>query len=169
MISQDSKNGLHNPWVLGVIALIVVVLGVNGGYIWYAMNHRSALVDRDYSTKSRKSDAAAMNDIQAHHALAWQITIKQPKIIAMNSPAAYEISVTDREGLPVSGVLEVEAYRAADAGKDFATAFTEVSAGNYRGAISFPLKGYWELRIRVKRGEDVFEVGTKKFAVAPGS
>ena len=169
MISQDSKKGLHNPWFLAVIGLIVVVLAVNGAFIWYAMHNRSALVDRDYSTKNRKSDAAEMNDIQAHRKLGWQTSIKQPKAIAINAPVAYEISVTDREGLPVSGTLEVEAYRAADASKDFTTPFTEGSAGNYSGAISFPLKGYWELRIRIKRGDDVFEVETSKFSVAADS
>lgn len=166
MISQDNEKGLHNPWFLGAIALIVVVLGVNGIFIWHAMHNSSTLVDRDYSTKSRKSDTEAMNDIEVRNMLAWKTTIKQPKAIVMNSPAAYEISIADREGMPVSGTMEVEAYRAADASRDFTTAFAEMSAGNYRGAISFPLKGYWELRIRIKRGADVFEAGTGRFMVA---
>lgn len=169
MISQDSKKGLHNPWFLGVIGLIVVVLCVNGTLIWYAVHHRSALVDRDYNTRNRKSDAAAMSDIQVRRALGWQVGIKQPGAIAIDAPATYEISVTDRDGQPVSGVLEVEAYRAADASRDFTTAFTETSAGSYRGAISFPLKGYWELRIRIRRGDDLFETITERFSVAAGS
>lgn len=169
MISQHSKSGLRNPWFLGMLAAIVVVLGVNGVFIWFAMHNRSSLVDREYSTRDRKSDAAVLNDLRAHKALAWKITIKQPKVITLNSPAAYEISVADREGMPVSGAMVVEAYRPSDAGKDFATAFKEVSPGNYQGYISFPLKGYWELRIRTKRGEDVFEVNTDRFSVAlPG-
>ena len=74
--------------------------------------------------------------------------------------------MVDREGVPVNGTMEVEAYRASDESKDFSTAFREVSPGNYQGYISFPLKGYWELHIRVKRGEDIFEVGTNKIMVA---
>jgi len=72
----------------------------------------------------------------------------------------------DRDGAPVSGSVEVAAYRSADESKDFSTAFREVSPGNYQGYISFPLKGSWELRIRVKRGNETFEVGTDKFTVA---
>jgi len=166
MISQGNKSGLHNPWFLGMLVAIIVVLGVNGAFIWFAMHNRSSLVDREYSTRDRKSDAAVLGDLQSHKALAWKITIKQPKDITMNSPAAYEISVADRGGEPVSGALEVGAYRPSDAGKDFATAFKEVSPGNYQGYISFPLKGYWELRIRIKREEDVFEVNTGRFSVA---
>ena len=166
MISQGNKSGLHNPWFLGMLVAIIVVLGVNGAFIWFAMHNRSSLVDREYSTRDRKSDAAVLGDLQSHKALAWKITIKQPKDITMNSPAAYEISVADRGGEPVSGALEVGAYRPSDAGKDFATAFKEVSPGNYQGYISFPLKGYWELRIRIKREEDVFEANTGRFSVA---
>jgi len=166
MISQDNKSGLRNPWFLGMLVAIIVVLGVNGVFIWFAMHNRSSLVDREYSTRNRKSDAAVLGDLQSHKALAWKITIKQPRDITMNSPAAYEISVADRGGEPVSGALEVGAYRPSDAGKDFATAFKEVTPGNYQGYISFPLKGYWELRIRIKREEDVFEANTGRFSVA---
>jgi len=166
MISQDNKSGLRNPWFLGMLAAIIMVLGVNGAFIWLAMHKRSSLVDREYSTRDRKSDAAVLGDLRSHKALAWRVTIKQPRGITMNSPATYEISVADREGEPVSGAMEVEAYRPSDAGKDFATAFKEVLPGNYQGYINFPLKGYWELRIRIKRGEDVFEVNTDRFPVA---
>lgn len=167
MISQESKKAFRNPWALGMIGLILLVLGVNGTFIWYSMHNRSSLVDHEYSTKDRKSDTAELKEIEAHRALAWKTTIKQPDAIVMNSPASYEISVVDRNGVPVSGAMEVEAYRAADASKDFTTAFKEVSPGNYQGNITFPLKGFWELRIRVKRGEDVFGVDTKRFPVAP--
>lgn len=166
MISQENKKGLRNPWLLGMIGLIILVLGVNGTFIWLATHNRSTLVDRDYSTKDRKSNDAVVSDLQEQKALAWKTSIRQPKSLVIGSPAGYEISVVDREGVPVNGTMEVEAYRAADESKDFTTAFREVSPGNYQGYISFPLKGYWELRIRVKRGKDVFEAGTDKFMVA---
>lgn len=166
MISQENKNGLRNPWLLGMIGAIALVLGVNSIFIWFATHNRSTLVDRDYSTRDRKNNTAVVSDLQEQKALAWKATIKQPKPIVMGSPAGYEVSVVDREGVPVDGTMEVEAYRASDESKDFSTAFREVSPGNYQGYISFPLKGYWELRVRVKRGKDIFEAGTGKFMVA---
>lgn len=166
MISQENKKGLRNPWLLGMIGLIILVLGVNGAFIWLATHNRSTLVDMDYNTKDRKSNDAVVSDLREQKALAWKTSIRQPKSLIMGSPAGYEISVLDREGVPVSGTMEVEAYRASDEGKDFTTAFREVSPGNYQGYISFPFKGYWELHIRVKRGNDVFEAGTNKFMVA---
>lgn len=166
MISQKSKQGLRNPWLIGMLALIVLVLGVNTTFVWYATHNRSTLVDRDYDTGNRKSGAGLIAELQDRKALAWQTTIKQPKLIVVRTPTRFDVGVVDREGLPVSGVVEVAAYRAADDSKDFVTPFREVAPGNYQGAISFPLKGHWELRIRVKRGDEVYEVGTGGFMVA---
>jgi nitrogen fixation protein FixH len=84
----------------------------------------------------------------------------------MNDPTTYQIGVTDSEGKPVSGSMEVVAYRASDSDRDFSIPFTEVSTGNYQGAISFPLKGYWLLRIHVKRGSEQFDADTERFKVA---
>lgn len=166
MISQENKSGLRNPWSLGMIAAIVLVFVVNSAFVWYATHNRSTLVDKDYSTKDRKTNAAVISDLQDQKTLAWKATVRPPGSIVMGSPAAYEISMKDREGAPVKGAMEVEAYRASDESKDFSTPFQEVSPGNYQGFISFPLKGYWELRIRVKRGNEIFETGTNKFMVA---
>jgi nitrogen fixation protein FixH len=167
MISQSNKSGLRNPWVLGILALIAVVLGVNGTFIWFATKEdRSALVERDYKTKDRKSNEEVLSELREQHALAWQTEIKKPKAVVMGTPTAYEIGVTDREGKPVSGALEVLAYRAADASKDFTVPFKEVAPGRYQGYINFPLKGYWEMHIRIKRGDEQFGVNTDRFMVA---
>ena len=167
MLSQENKKGWRNPWFVGMMGVVVTALLVNSVLIWYALHRRSTLVDHEYSTRDRKSDTETIDDIQAQNALAWKITIKLPKMVVLATPAAYEIDVADRQGAPVSGEMEVVAYRASDADKDFAIPFREVSSGKYQGYISFPLKGYWELRIRVKRGKDVFETESNKFSVTP--
>lgn len=166
MISQNNKKSWRNPWFIGMIGVISTALLVNSALIWLSLHHRSALVERDYSTKNRKTDTETIKSIEAQNALAWKISVKQPKSVALATPAAYTIGVIDRQGAPVSGEMEVLAYRAADATKDFVAPFKETSPGNYQGYISFPLKGYWELRIRIKRGADIFEVGTDRFMVA---
>lgn len=170
MISQSNKSGLRNPWVLGMLGLIAVVLAVNITFIWFTMKEgRSELVERDYKTKDRKSNEAVLNELRTQQALSWQTEIKKPKSIVVGTPTAYEIGIKDRDGRPVSGELAVEAYRASDASKDFTTAFKEVAPGRYQGYINFPLKGYWELHIRIQRGEERFGVDTGKFMVAEPS
>lgn len=167
MISQSNKSGLRNPWVWGMLALIVVVVSVNSTFIWLASKDtRSALVDRDYKTKSRKSNEEMLSELKQQQALSWQTEIKRPDSIVMGKPVSYEISVKDRDGNPVSGNMEVQAYRASDVSKDFVTPFREVAPGRYQGYITFTLKGYWELHIHIVRGEDRFGVDTKRFMVA---
>ncbi len=166
MLSQKNKDGLRNPWFLGMLGVVATAVLVNSVLVWYALHGRSSLVDHEYSTKDRKSDTETLGDIQAHNALAWQVTVKPPKIVVLATPAAYEIDVADRQDMPVSGEMEVVAYRPSDAEKDFSVPFSEVASGKYQGYIDFPLKGYWELRIRVKRGNDMFETESSKFLVA---
>ncbi|MBU1425131.1 MAG: FixH family protein [Gammaproteobacteria bacterium] len=170
MISQSNKSGFRNPWVWGMLSLLTVVLSVNATFIWFAnKGTRSTLVDRDYKTKDRKSGEEVVSELKMQQALAWQTEIKKPKSIVTGTPTAYEIGIKDRVGKPVSGTLEVVAYRASDASKDFTTTFREVTPGVYQGYISFPLKGFWELHLRVTRGEDQFGVSTKRFMVAEPS
>jgi nitrogen fixation protein FixH len=166
MISQDHKSGLRNPWLLGMLGLIVLVLAVNATFIWFATHNQSSLIDREYKTKDRKTNTQLLSELGRQQALGWQTTINKPKLLTQDRPTMYEISVTDKDGKPVSGEMEVEAYRASDASKDFVTSFKEVAAGNYQGYISFPLKGYWELHIHLKRGNDEFAVDTERFMVA---
>jgi nitrogen fixation protein FixH len=167
MISQNSKSGLRNPWVWGMLAAIVVVLCVNATFIWFTMKEgRSTLVDRDYKTGDRKSGEELVSELRAQHMLSWQTEIKKPTSLVMGTPTSYEIGIKDRDGSPVSGKLEVVAYRPSSSSKDFTTPFKEVAPGRYQGYINFPLKGYWELHIRVQRGEEVFNANTDKFMVA---
>jgi nitrogen fixation protein FixH len=170
MLSQSNKSALRNPWVWGMLTLLIVVLAVNSTFIYFAnKNTRSTLVDRDYKTKDRKSDEELVSELKMQQALAWQTEIKKPESIVMGVPTFYEIAVKDREGNPVSGVMEVTAYRASDASKDFTTVFKEVAPGRYQGNVNYTLKGYWELHVFIQRGEEQFGVNTKRFMVAASS
>jgi len=166
MFSQKNKDAWRNPWFLGMVGVVVTAVLVNSVFIWYALHGRSTLVDYEYNSKDRKSDTETLGNIQAQKALAWKFTIKLPKTVVLDTPASYEIDVDDRLGAPVSGEMKVVAYRASDANKDFPIPFREISSGKYQGYISFPLKGYWELHMRVTRGKDVFDAESSKILVS---
>ena len=170
MISQNNKTGLRNPWVWGMLVLIMIVLAVNATFVWFATKGtRSTLVERDYETGNRTSNEEMLSELSAQKQLSWQTEIKKPDSVVMGTPAVYEIVVRDRAGNPVSANMDVTAYRASDASKDFTTSFKEVAPGRYQGYVNFPLKGYWELHIRLQRGEERFGVATDKFMVAAAS
>lgn len=165
MISQERKSGLRNPWLLGLLVLILLVLSVNASFIWFATHNQSTLVDREYKTKDRKTNTQMLSELGRQQALAWQTTINKPKELVQGKPILYQISVADKSGKPVGGQMEVEAYRASDASLDFVTPFSEVAAGKYQGYVTFPLKGYWELHLHLRRGADEFSVNTDRFKV----
>jgi nitrogen fixation protein FixH len=171
MISQNNKSGFRNPWVWGMLALLTVVLSVNATFIWFATKgtSRSTLVERDYDSGDRKSGEELVKELKEQHKLSWQTEIKKPASIVMGTPTFYEIGIKDRDGAPVSGKLEVVAYRPSNASKDFTIPFKEVAPGRYQGYVNFPLKGFWELHMRVVRGEEIFNVNTDKFMVAEPS
>jgi nitrogen fixation protein FixH len=166
VISQEQKSGRKNPWLLGILALVAIVLAVNAGLIWLASHNGSALVDREYKAKNRKTGTDFLSELGSKQALGWKATINRPARVIKDEPTRYELSIVDPDGRPVSGEVTVEAYRAADASKDFSTRFKEVSVGNYQEFITFPLKGYWELHVRVVRGGELFTVSTNRFMVA---
>ena len=165
LISQTHKSGFKNPWVLALLTLILVVLAVNATFIWLSTQNRSTLVDREYKAKNRKTSEEVVQELGGQHALGWKVTMNRPQRLVLGEPVLYEVSVIDRAGQPVRGEMIVEAYRASDASKDFETRFSEVSIGQYQGAITFPLKGYWELHLRITRGPDVFNVVTERIRI----
>lgn len=166
MISQSNKRGWRNPWLFGLLALVLSGIAVNVVFVLHSLDSsRSTLVDEEYNTRNHKTDAVFLKEIEAQSILAWKTTIKQPKFVSLNVPQPYEITVVDLKGVPVSGQMEVTAYRASDSAKDFKVVFKETSAGRYEGFMNFAIKGYWKLRIRVDRGRDVFVTEGEKFSV----
>ena len=51
-ISQDNPKALKNPWVIGWLLLVAVVLAVNIGFISLAFITNPGLVDKNYYEKA---------------------------------------------------------------------------------------------------------------------
>ena len=166
MISQSNKKGWRNPWLFGLLGLVLSGVVINVVFVIHSLDSsRSTLVDEEYNTRNHKTDAVFLKEIEAQSILAWKTTIKQPKFVPLNVPQPYEIAVVDLKGVPVSGQMEVTAYRASDAAKDFKVTFKETAPGHYQGFMNFALKGYWKLRIRLVRDKDVYATESEKFSV----
>lgn len=162
---SEKKVTWKNPWVFGAIGLVLVTVAVNVGLIWLTSQKGISFVDQEYNAKNRKSDTETLEYIQQQRAIGWQVSLKQPAEIHQNQPTAYQISVADKQGAPVAGVMRVMTYRAADASQDFWTDFKQTAPGEYDGEIVFPLKGFWELRVEVTRDNETFTTATDKLEV----
>lgn len=157
--SQSSKRAMRNPWVLGWMALVLVVLGVNTLFITTAVITSPGLVDKDYYEKGRYHEENLLKKREARNALGWQYNLQVAEKIPMNAGSPVRFSAVDRTGLPLrDAVIVVTAYRPSDASADFSATMVESMPGMYEANMQFPLKGIWDLILKVQSAEDELEV-----------
>ena len=164
-ISQHSKQALRNPWVLGWIGFVMIVLAVNVRFILLALSSNPGLVDKNYYDKGRDFERNVRKQISARESLGWEARLETPEHIVMAQPASLRFVVVDNRGLPLSDAdITITAYRPADAAADFLVPMRPVASGRYQADIIFPLKGTWDLIVKVKRGEDSYDL-TRRISV----
>ncbi len=157
-ISQDNPRAWRNPWVIGWVTLVAVVLLVNIVMISLAITTNPGLVSEDYYERGRDYEKNVTTKIAARHALAWSISADFPGSPVMNNNEKYRFTVVDKQGVPVSnGQVSASIYRPSDVNADFKVEMSEIVPGVYSGDINFPLKGRWEITISLKRGDDVYD------------
>lgn len=157
--SQDNKEAFRNPWVIGWIAAIVVVLGVNAAFIVTAIITNPGLVDANYYEKGRDHERNFQSKLEARNRLGWQMKLDIPTEIMAGKNTGYHFSVVDRAGLPITGaVATLIAYRPSDASADLELAMNEITPGIYSVKAALPLKGIWDLTARVQLNGDSLDL-----------
>lgn len=157
-ISQDNRSAMRNPWVLGWLALLVTVVGVNVAFIVTAFKTTPGLVDEAYYEKGRDHEQNFQKKLEARSRLGWDIRLNPPETITLGKPARYTINVADRIGMPLrDATVMLHAYRPSDAAADMQTTMDKIADGIYQNTLAFPLKGVWDLKVTVSRGEDELE------------
>ena len=157
-ISQDNPRAWRNPWVIGWVSLVAIVLLVNIVMISLAVVTNPGLVSEDYYERGRDFEKSITKKIAARNALGWNINTDFPINPVINRSEKYRFNVIDSKGVPVTNAaVTLNVYRPSDAKADFNLVMNEIVPGIYAGDISFPLKGQWELTISIKRGEDVYD------------
>jgi len=157
VISQSNPIAIRNPWVLGWIALVIIVLGVNVGFISLAFITSPGLVDQNYYENAQDYEENLVKYRTARAALGWTYQADFPAHPVINNKARYQVSVVDKAGLPLTAAsVRANAYRPSDASADFETHFTEVGGGIYEAEIIYPLKGRWEITIDIEHEEKHF-------------
>lgn len=167
-ISQDSKSAMRNPWVLGWLGLLVTVVAINIAFIVTAFNTAPGLVDENYYEKGRDHEKHFQQKLEARNRLGWDIRIQVPETITLGKPANYSINVVDQAGHPVRDAkVSLHAYRPSDAAADMQGPMENFAPGVYQARIALPLKGFWDLKVKVSRGEDELELEQRITVMAP--
>jgi hypothetical protein len=183
MISQKNKQGWRNPWLLGLLVIVLAGVLINGRMLWNVLTHPMRLLDDHYSVKSHNQyDAKWLQQQAERSTLGWQARIHSPqqlendsqatpsavRFILMASPAELRISLNDRDGQPVQGgQVEIDAQWPGDPTFDFKGALYEVAPGHYQGSMKFPRAGNWDLLIRVQHDDRQFDMEQKVFVAIP--
>ncbi|WP_456379085.1 FixH family protein [Thiolapillus sp.] len=153
--SQHNKEALRNPWVLGWIGGIILVLSVNAAFIVTAFVTNPGLVEKNYYEKGQDQEQNFVSQQQARNRLDWHMKLDAIHQPVAGEPVRYSFNAVDSKGIPIDGDKAViQAYRPSDINADFNTEMQEIAPGVYSAELIFPLKGIWDLNVMLTKGED---------------
>ena len=179
MLSQKNKQGWRNPWVLGLAAIVLSSVLINGYLLWNVVNNPARLLDDNYSVKNHdKNDAQWVRQQAERTTLGWQARLHSPqqlqndsralestkRFILTASPAQIQLELNDRDGRPVQGgQVVINAQWPGNPLYDFSGTLYETAQGYYEGSLDFPRAGNWDLLIKAQQNGRPFEVEQKVF------
>ena len=165
-ISQSNSQALKNPWILGLLAFLVVFLTANGIFIYFAFKSPPNLVVKDFYERG-EAYAHTQERVKQEKSLGWSGMIMAPEVTHMNQIQTYTVLLHGKNsaGLDLD-LVTIHAYRPSDARADFSLDMTKEQTGVYRAAVIFKLPGIWDLIVEAKLGDLVFLVA-KRIAISP--
>ncbi len=151
----------RNPWVLGWIGLVVVVLVVNLTMVLLAVATNPGLVVEDYYERGR-----TYAETRAAQRLArpetWEVRLEIPQPVRLGVPVGVRVSAQDERGLPVhADRARFFAYRPSDAKADFEVPLATEAPGRVGAEVTFPLPGIWDLIVQVESGDRVYDMARR--------
>ncbi len=157
--SQFNKEAMRNPWVLGWLGLLATFVLMNFVFIGIAFYSGPGLVTEDYYEQGRNYEDNVVKMIEARNNLRWETNLQVPREIFVDKTEVIRFNVVDSRGLPVEQAdVQITAYRPSDASADFIVKLDSIGPGIYQAYIGFPLKGIWDLKLKVSEGENVLEM-----------
>lgn len=183
MISQNNKQGWRNPWVLGLLVVVLSGVMINARMLWNVVHHPTRVLDDNYSVKAHnRYDAKWVQEQAERSTLGWQATLHSPqqlqndseasasaaRFILLASPADLKLTLNDRDGKPVQGgQVTIDAQWPGDPSFDFKGALYETTPGHYEGSLKFSRAGNWDLLIRAQQDDRPFDMEQKVYVAIP--
>lgn len=155
-----------SPWVIGWVAAVLVVLGVNLFMVYLAIATNPGLVVEDFYDRGQHYEQTLAS--RRARAPDWNLHADVPAGLAVGQPAIIRFFVTDPTGQPVSPEgVHFFVYRPADAGHDFDQPMVAEGQGRYRTEVRFPLPGAWDMLVAARHGEDEYHLGRRLHVARP--
>lgn len=179
MISQHNKQAWRNPWVFGLLAVVLSGVLINAKFFWNVTQHPTRVLDEKYSVREHnQQDAkwaqqqAARSDLGWHaslHAVEQLVNDEQStpdaaRFVVLASPATFKLDVADRDNHPIHAAqVNVDVQWPSDAALDIKAKLFETTPGHYEGAIKFPRAGNWDLLVNVSQNGQEFDMEQRVF------
>jgi nitrogen fixation protein FixH len=157
--TRDWSNVWKNPFVIGWLVILTIVLAVNFFMVSMAVVTNPGLVVDDFYEKGKNMDAVLANRKRMEQ-LGWQLKVDMP-LLSEAKAETVKLSVLDKQGQPMavdSAVLYF--YRPSDKKLDGEVILQSTGLrGEYQAHFALPLKGKWDLMIEVHKGDDHYNIG----------
>jgi len=149
-----------SPWVIGWIALVLAVLGVNLTMVYLAIATNPGLVNEDFYERGQHYEQTLVSKMARNP--GWELHQDVPDEIVAGKATIIRFFLVDKAGQPVipDGV-SFHAYRPSDSAQDFTLPMVEEGRGRYRVDVAFPLVGIWDTLVSVRQGEDEHNLGRR--------
>lgn len=149
-----------SPWVIGWMALVLVVLAVNVTLIFLGFATSPGLVVDNFYDRGQ--------DYEKHWASkqakdpGWLLRSDIPQDLVVGERSVLRFFLVDRAGRPAqTDEAHFYAYRPSDAGHDFNLPLVQEGPGRYRVEVSFPLAGVWDILVAVRQEAGEFNLGRR--------
>jgi len=164
--ANSSNSPWRNPWVLGWIGLIVVVLGVNVTMVYLAVSTNPGLVSEDFYNRGQHYEQTLVSRLAKDP--GWTMRTDIPDDLRPGESATIRVVLVDKVGQPVTpDQVTFFAYRPSDKSRDFSVPMTAEGPGRYAAQVVFPLFGAWDGLVAVRQGEDEFTTGDAIIVTRP--
>ena len=161
-VSQQNKPtpAWKSPWVIGWIALVVVVLAVNATMVYLAIETNPGLVTEDFYDRGQDYEQNMVSKMARDP--GWHLHADIPKGLVADQSAPIRFFITDKAGQPVTpDAVHFYAYRPSDATLDFNLPMVEEGRGRYLVEVSFSRMGVWDALVAVQNGEDEYNLSAR--------
>lgn len=156
---RDWSVAWKNPFVIGWLLILVVVLTVNFFMVSMAIVTAPGLTIPDFYEKG-KNMGAIIAKRKHMEDLGWQFNIDLP-LLKAGEDQVVTVKVLDEKGQPFDvDTAVLYYYRPSNKKYDGHLPFQSTGqTGTYSATVNLPLKGKYDLVMEVTKGKEVFNLG----------
>lgn len=157
--SCEPEKKTMEPFMVGIVFMFIVVVVVNGIFVYLGQISWTGLVIEDPYAKGLAFNQHIQAQ-KAQDALGWQSIVRLD--LRVNVSGKLEVQFFDADRQPLSGLTVVaQLFRPVQTGYDQSVLLTLVASGLYQGEMTAPLPGEWELRLEATKQHQTYRLNKR--------